>query len=78
MSKATAEKLHRLHGMLADSFTQRLELDIEDNTPTDAESLAYLASTDWYAIRQAETGLFVPPDVITNRKRAREAIVTID
>ena len=39
------------------------------------DSLAYLASTDWYAIRYAETGVAVPSDVTTARAAARSAIV---
>ena len=63
----------------------------EGNTPapeyTDAEiaanaqaelnatSQAYLASTDWYITRHAETAVEVPADVITARAAARAAIV---
>jgi len=63
----------------------------EGNTPdaqyTDAEiaanaqaelnatSQAYLASTDWYITRHAETGVAVPADVTTARAAARAAIV---
>ena len=39
------------------------------------DSLAYLKSTDWYAIRYAETGVAVPSDVTTARAAARSAIV---
>ena len=63
----------------------------EGNTPdaqyTDAEiaanaqaelnatSQAYLASTDWYITRHAETAVAVPADVTTARAAARAAIV---
>jgi len=63
----------------------------EGNTPapefTDAEiaanaqavinsdSLAYLASTDWYVTRQAETGADIPQDILTARAEARASIV---
>ena len=63
----------------------------EGNTPapefTDAEiaanaqavinsdSLAYLASTDWYVTRQAETGVDIPQDILTARAEARVAII---
>ena len=63
----------------------------EGNTPepefTDAEiaanaqaelnvtSRAYLASTDWYVTRHAETGAAIPADVTTAREAARSAIV---
>ena len=39
------------------------------------ESLGYLASTDWYITRHAETGVAVPADVTTARAAARAAIV---
>ena len=42
---------------------------------TNVESMSYLASTDWYAIRYAETGVAVPSDVTTARAAARSAIV---
>jgi hypothetical protein len=63
----------------------------EGNTPapefTDAEiaanaqavingdSLAYLASTDWYVTRFTESGVAVPADVTQARTAARAAIV---
>ena len=63
----------------------------EGNTPapefTDAEiaanaqaelnstSQSYLASTDWYITRHAETAVAVPADVTTARAAARAAIV---
>tara|TARA_R110002096_G_scaffold277791_1_gene471799 strand:- start:165 stop:497 length:333 start_codon:yes stop_codon:yes gene_type:complete len=40
-----------------------------------ATSRAYLASTDWYITRQAETGVAVPDDVTTTRAEARLAII---
>ena len=42
---------------------------------TNSESIDYLASTDWYVIRNAETGVVVPDDVTTARAEARAAIV---
>ena len=39
------------------------------------ESRSYLTSTDWYAIRESETGVAVPDDVIQARADAREAVV---
>jgi hypothetical protein len=36
--------------------------------------LAYLASTDWYAVRYAETGTPVPEEVSKQREDARERI----
>lgn len=45
-----------------------------------ATSLAYLASTDWYVTRFAETAsrgtaVMIPPDVLAARQAARDAIV---
>ena len=34
----------------------------------------YLASTDWYVIRQLETGVTIPEDVLTSRQKARENV----
>ena len=42
---------------------------------TNATSRAYLASTDWYVTRHAETGVTIPSDVTTAREAARSAIV---
>jgi|TARA_B110000858_G_scaffold32788_1_gene36379 hypothetical protein len=42
---------------------------------TNATSRAYLASTDWYIVRRAETSEGVPSDIITARAAARDAIV---
>ena len=50
--------------------------------PTDAELLAqrqrearaYLAGTDWYVTRMAETGKPIPPDVMAQRAASRELL----
>ena len=39
------------------------------------ESLGYLASTDWYITRHAETAVAVPDEITTARAAARAAIV---
>lgn len=39
-----------------------------------AEARAYLASTDWYVTRFAETGEPVPDDVKAKRQAARESV----
>ena len=38
---------------------------------TKAEALAYLASTDWYVTRKAETGVEIPEEVSRLRAEAR-------
>jgi len=35
---------------------------------------AYLASTDWYATRLAETGKAIPTEILTSRQSARDRI----
>ena len=40
-----------------------------------AAARAYLASTDWYIIRQGETGAEVPADILEARQAARDSIV---
>ena len=42
---------------------------------TNAESIAYLASTDWYASRKADTGEAIPSDIAALRATARAAII---
>ena len=42
---------------------------------TNNESMAYLASTDWYASRKSDTGEAIPSDIAALRAAAREAIV---
>ena len=39
-----------------------------------AELQAYLSSTDWYAVRYAETGVVVPEEVKAQRQAARAEI----
>jgi|APSaa5957512535_1039671.scaffolds.fasta_scaffold599306_1 hypothetical protein len=40
-----------------------------------SESLSYLASTDWYVIRKADTGVAIPIDVSTKRAEARKNVI---
>jgi len=40
-----------------------------------SESLAYLASTDWYIIRLQETDVAVPQTILDKRSAARLAVV---
>lgn len=39
-----------------------------------AEARAYLASTDWYVVRQTETGEKIPAEVTKKRQAARDSI----
>ena len=40
-----------------------------------AEARAYLASTDWYVVRKAETGVEIPADVLAASQAARDSVV---
>ena len=51
------------------------EIAANAQAETNATSQAYLASTDWYITRHAETAVAVPADVTTARAAARAAIV---
>lgn len=44
-------------------------------TKTNAEARQYLASTDWYVIRQQETGKPIPVDILAARQAARNSII---
>lgn len=39
-----------------------------------AEARAFLVSTDWYVIRQIETGQAIPVEIADQRAMAREAV----
>ena len=58
----------------APEFTDA-EIAANTQAETNATSLAYLASTDWYVTRHTETGVAIPADVTTAREAARSAIV---
>tara|TARA_B110000285_G_scaffold65415_1_gene75181 strand:- start:32 stop:337 length:306 start_codon:yes stop_codon:yes gene_type:complete len=58
----------------APQFTDE-EIAANTQEVTNATSRAYLASTDWYIVRRAETSEGVPSDIITARAAARDAIV---
>ena len=58
---------------------------LKDPPPPTAEELqaqanadvrAYLASTDWYVVRKAETGTEIPADILAKRQAARDAVVS--
>lgn len=50
----------------------------QNQAKTNAASLKYLADTDWYVTRFAETGVAVPQDVLDARAAARAAIVHME
>lgn len=47
----------------------------DEQEVTNGQSREYLASTDWMATREAETGTAMPADVKAKRAEARTAIV---
>jgi hypothetical protein len=53
------------------------DAEIAANTQTELNvtSQAYLASTDWYITRHAETAVAVPDEITTARAAARAAII---
>lgn len=52
-------------------------IDRDAQVRLNAESLAYLASTDWYVVRELENGAAIPDDVKAKRQAARDAIVVV-
>jgi hypothetical protein len=49
--------------------------DIETKNLNNSDARGYLATTDWYVTREAETGTAMPKDVSAKRAEARTAIV---
>ena len=58
-----------------DENVQPVSVELTAQEVLNNESLGYLASTDWYITRHAETAVAVPADVTTARAAARAAIV---
>jgi len=60
----------------------KAHMDKQDSFATQEETnqtaRAYLAQTDWYAIRAAEGGTAMPSDVATKRAAERAKIVDFD
>lgn len=52
----------------------KTETDIAKESET-ANAIAYLKETDWYVIRNLETGKIVPSDIAEARKKARLIIL---
>jgi hypothetical protein len=59
-------------GQMTEAEAEKLGL-IEES----AELTAYLSTTDWYAVRFAETGAAIPDEIKTGRQAARERISEI-
>lgn len=84
----TADKHQELlngqsNGKIISADAQGYPILIDPPAPTDeqlqeqanAKARAYLASTDWYIVRKAETGVEVPQEILDKRQEARRSIV---
>lgn len=61
------------------TWTRREQVDIDrsEQSKVNAQALAYLASTDWYVVRSAETAEAIPEEVLQEREAARARIVKL-
>jgi len=59
-------------GQIWNDVTSSVE-DTQDSL--NSKSRGYLASTDWYVIRQVETGIAIPADITMKRTEARASII---
>jgi hypothetical protein len=50
------------------------EIAKQEQDTINSEARQYLASTDWYVIRNAETGEVIPAEVLTKRIEARSSV----
>jgi hypothetical protein len=50
------------------------ELAQQEQERINNESQEYLKSTDWYVVRQQETGVAIPQDILDARQAARNTI----
>ena len=53
------------------------EIALRAQQQTNREARAYLASTDWYVIRQQENGTPIPQDILDARQAARDSIIEV-
>ncbi|WP_221740091.1 hypothetical protein [Stutzerimonas stutzeri] len=51
------------------------EAEAAERKRVNAESRAYLLSTDWYVVRMQETGVPIPDDILLARQAARGRVV---
>lgn len=50
---------------------------LEPQKKTNEEARNYLSFTDWYVIRNQETGVAIPEDILTKRAEARSSIIKL-
>lgn len=53
----------------------KAEAELMEQEVVNNQAKWYLADTDWYVSREAETGVAMPADVKAKRAEARKAIV---
>ena len=79
LAAAGGDEIRRLEKrIVADENGRPMLADPEPTDPQiqiNAEARAYLDSTDWYVIRQQETGQEIPAEILTKRQEARDSIV---
>lgn len=56
-----------------ESYIQFIQTDAPTQASVDA--MVYLADTDWYVVRKAETGKEIPQEVLDKRAAARLAVI---
>jgi hypothetical protein len=62
----------------AESLTleqRKATLIINDQRDKNVVACQFLKETDWYVIRSQETGVAVPPDILVQRKAARDSVI---
>lgn len=65
-------KLRKLQNEIS---SHSLKVQQEEQLRINKEARAYLASTDWYIIRNQETGVSVPQEILDARAAARTSII---
>ena len=75
------KKVTRADGIVTYVVEEFLDSIVEEgDTVEDMENYEarrYLAETDWYVTRKAETGKAIPDDILTKRQEAREKVIEL-
>lgn len=67
------KKLNKKDIQEYDGFIKNREKEVKTKKDN-KEAIEYLESTDWYIIRNHETGKEIPQEILTKRAEAREKI----
>ena len=62
------------HNYIADDGSSKTVAVEQTAAQKIAEAKIYLSSTDWYVIREADSGKVMPSDIKTKRAKARQDI----